>query len=46
VFPLVSWIWLGFWVLLVGTLICLVPSKTRIERARPAVKGVYATLES
>ena len=41
VFPLVSWIWIGFWVLLLGTLICLVPSKARFQYARlPAVRVV------
>jgi len=34
VFPLVSWIWIGFWVLLAGTLICLTPSRTKIRPAR------------
>ncbi|MEN6604716.1 MAG: cytochrome c-type biogenesis CcmF C-terminal domain-containing protein, partial [Bryobacteraceae bacterium] len=34
VFPLVSWIWVGFWVMLGGTLICLVPSKVRLDYAR------------
>jgi cytochrome c-type biogenesis protein CcmF len=29
VFPLVSWIWIGFWVLMIGTLVCLVPSKKK-----------------
>jgi cytochrome c-type biogenesis protein CcmF len=39
VFPLVSWIWIGFWVVAVGTLICLVPSKVRFQYARlPAVR--------
>ena len=48
VFPLVSWIWLGFWVLVGGTLICLVPSKSRVKQARPGVKGAaveYAKVE-
>jgi cytochrome c-type biogenesis protein CcmF len=27
VFPLVSWIWIGFYVLVMGTLICLTPSR-------------------
>ncbi len=40
VFPLVSWIWIGFWVLLVGTLICLVPPKMRLQYARTEVVGV------
>jgi len=34
VFPLVSWIWIGFWVLLAGTLVCLIPSKVRLDYAR------------
>jgi len=42
VFPLVSWIWLGFWVLFVGTLVCLVPSKQKLAYARTEVVGVYA----
>ncbi len=49
VFPLVSWIWIGFWVMVGGTLICLVPSKSRIERARLPVKGTaqgYAKVEN
>jgi cytochrome c-type biogenesis protein CcmF len=29
VFPLVSWIWIGYWVLMLGTIICLVPSKRK-----------------
>jgi cytochrome c-type biogenesis protein CcmF len=40
VFPLVSWIWIGFWVLLFGTLICLVPSKVRLQYARTQVVGM------
>ncbi len=39
VFPLVSWIWVGFWVVLVGTLICLVPSKIKYSYARTQVVG-------
>ena len=31
VFPLVSWIWIGYYVILFGTLICLVPSKTEVH---------------
>jgi cytochrome c-type biogenesis protein CcmF len=34
VFPLVSWIWVGFVVLVGGTLICLAPSKSRPARAK------------
>jgi cytochrome c-type biogenesis protein CcmF len=40
VFPLVSWIWIGFWVLAMGTLVCLVPSKIRLSYARTQVIGV------
>jgi cytochrome c-type biogenesis protein CcmF len=40
VFPLVTWIWIGYWVLLVGTLVCLIPSKSRLQYARTEVVGV------
>ncbi len=40
VFPLVSWIWVGYWVLLGGTLVCLVPSKVRLQYARTEVIGI------
>jgi cytochrome c-type biogenesis protein CcmF len=47
--PLVSWIWIGYWVLLLGTLTCLVPSKVRLQYAKTQVLGVakkvYAQLE-
>lgn len=42
IFPLVSCIWVGFYVLLFGTLICLVPSKVKYSYARTEVVGVYA----
>ena len=42
VFPLVSWIWVGYWVLLFGTLICLIPSKVRLQYARTEVVGIAA----
>jgi cytochrome c-type biogenesis protein CcmF len=42
VFPLVSWIWIGFYVLLFGTLVCLIPSKVKYSYAKTAVVGVYA----
>jgi cytochrome c-type biogenesis protein CcmF len=48
VFPLVSWIWIGFWVLAMGTIICLIPSKIRLSYARTQVLGVtqkHATVE-
>jgi len=42
VFPLVMWIWIGYWVLLIGTLVCLVPPKLRMQYARTEVVGVVA----
>ena len=43
VFPLVSWIWIGYWVLLFGTLICLIPGKVRLQYARTEVIGFAST---
>ena len=40
VFPLVSWIWIGFWVLLTGTIVCLIPSKVRLSYAKTQIVGV------
>jgi len=48
-FPLISWIWVGYWVLLFGTLICLIPSKVRLQYARTEVVSVASvpqTVES
>jgi cytochrome c-type biogenesis protein CcmF len=48
-FPLVSWIWLGFWIVFFGTIICLIPSKVRYQYARTEVVGLAskpATVES
>jgi cytochrome c-type biogenesis protein CcmF len=39
VFPLVSWIWIGTLVVIFGTLICLVPSKVKMQYARTEVVG-------
>jgi cytochrome c-type biogenesis protein CcmF len=39
VFPLVSWIWVGTLVLIGGTLVCLVPSKVKMQYARTEVVG-------
>ncbi len=39
VFPLVSWIWIGGLVLIGGTLICLIPSKVKMQYARTQVVG-------
>jgi cytochrome c-type biogenesis protein CcmF len=46
-FPLVSCIWAGFWVLLFGTVICLVPAKVRLQYPKTSVVGIarHATLE-
>lgn len=41
VFPLVSWIWIGFYVLLFGTIVCLIPSKVRYAYAKTQLVGVY-----
>ncbi|MGD0496881.1 MAG: heme lyase CcmF/NrfE family subunit [Bryobacteraceae bacterium] len=40
VLPLVTWIWIGGLVLIGGTLICLVPSKIKMQYARTQVVGV------
>ncbi len=40
VFPLVSWIWIGGLVLIGGTLVCLVPSKIKMQYARTEVVGL------
>ena len=49
VFPLVSWIWIGGLVLVGGTLICLVPSKVKMQYARTEVVGItkkHATVQN
>jgi cytochrome c-type biogenesis protein CcmF len=49
VFPLVSWIWIGGLVLIGGTLICLVPSKVKMQYARTQVVGItrkHATIQN
>jgi len=48
VFPLVSWIWIGSAILVLGTLVALIPSKFRLQYARTEVVGVtkkYAPIE-
>ncbi|MGA3190110.1 MAG: heme lyase CcmF/NrfE family subunit [Bryobacteraceae bacterium] len=40
VFPLVSWIWVGYWVVLSGTIICLIPSKSRLVYPRTEIVGI------
>jgi cytochrome c-type biogenesis protein CcmF len=37
--PLVTWVWVGGLVLIGGTLICLVPSKVKMQYARTQVVG-------
>jgi cytochrome c-type biogenesis protein CcmF len=39
VFPLVSWIWVGTLVLILGTFVCLIPSKVKMQYARTQVVG-------
>jgi cytochrome c-type biogenesis protein CcmF len=49
VFPLVSWIWIGGLVLIGGTLVCLVPSKIKMQYARTEVIGItkkHATVQN
>ncbi len=43
VFPLVSWIWIGYCVLLFGTVVCLIPGKVRLQYARTEVVGIATT---
>jgi cytochrome c-type biogenesis protein CcmF len=43
VFPLVSWIWMGYWVTLAGTMVCLIPSKSRLIYPRMEIVGVAGT---
>ena len=38
--PLVSWVWIGYWVVLFGTIICLIPSKTKLVFPRTEVVGM------
>ncbi len=40
VFPLVTWIWIGYWVLMAGSLVCLIPSKVKMSYARTEVVGM------
>lgn len=41
-FPLVTWIWIGFVVLMGGTLVCLIPSKVKYSYPKTEVVGAYA----
>lgn len=43
IFPLVSWIWGGYFVLLFGTIICLIPGKVRLQYARTEVIGIASS---
>jgi cytochrome c-type biogenesis protein CcmF len=40
VFPLVTWIWVGFMVVLFGTFVCLVPDKKKLVFPRMEVVGI------
>ena len=40
VFPLVTWIWIGYWVVLLGTLVCLVPAKQKLLYPKTEVVGI------
>jgi cytochrome c-type biogenesis protein CcmF len=42
-FPLVSWVWVGYFVLLFGTLVCLIPGKVRLQYARTEVIGIASS---
>jgi cytochrome c-type biogenesis protein CcmF len=43
VFPLVTWIWVGSVLLIVGTLVCLIPSKIARSYPRTEVVGMKKT---
>jgi cytochrome c-type biogenesis protein CcmF len=40
VFPLVTLIWGSFYIILLGTIICLIPGKVRLQYARTEVVGI------
>ena len=40
IFPLVNCIWMGYWVVLAGTLICLIPSKSKLIYPRTEIVGI------
>ncbi len=43
ILPLVSWVWIGYFVLLFGSLICLIPAKVRLQYARTEVVSFEPT---
>ena len=43
VFPLVTCMWVSYWVILAGTIICLIPGKVRLQYARTEVVGIAST---
>jgi cytochrome c-type biogenesis protein CcmF len=43
--PLVSWLWCGYWVVLIGTIICLIPSKTKLVYPRTEVVEIVGKHE-
>ncbi|HEY7211238.1 MAG TPA: cytochrome c-type biogenesis CcmF C-terminal domain-containing protein, partial [Bryobacteraceae bacterium] len=42
ILPLVAWIWIGYFVVLAGTIVCLIPPKVRLQYARTEIVG-YAS---
>ncbi|MBM3795842.1 MAG: heme lyase CcmF/NrfE family subunit [Acidobacteria bacterium] len=46
VFPLVTWIWVGYWALLFGTIVCLIPSKVKLQFPKTKVVGVVSGKET
>jgi len=42
IFPLVSWIWVGAWVMFLGTFVCLVPSKVDRPSTRNSLVSASA----
>ncbi|MBL8218616.1 MAG: heme lyase CcmF/NrfE family subunit [Bryobacterales bacterium] len=40
VFPLVTWIWVGFYTMLIGTIICLIPPKVKMQHMKTETVGI------
>lgn len=46
IFPLVSWVWIGFWVLFAGTIICLIPPKKKgVLRPEPLPATLHPVVQ-
>ncbi len=41
--PLVAWVWIGYFALLFGSLICLIPGKVRLQYPRTEVIGIASS---